>query len=499
MYRKLALLLLLSVTNVFILAEAENPEKKENVKQENILDRNVTTNHTIKIDGKEIHYKATAGNLSLKSDDGKSKANIFYVAYTKDDVVDKAERPITFCFNGGPGSSSVWLHLGTFGPRRVDFDENGYANPPYHLVDNEYSLLDKTDLVFIDPVSTGFSRASPGEDVKQFHGVEEDIKSIAHFIRLFVTQNSRWESPKYLAGESYGTTRAAGLSGNLHDEHYIYCNGVILVSSILNFQTINDHQNGNDLPYILYLPTYTKTAAYYHKLAPELEKNMDKTMQEVQNFALNEYTLALMQGDSIDEKSRLNIIERLAYYTGLSKDFIDRSNLRVNNLHFSKELLRNEKRTIGRFDSRYKGIDSHACGETFEYDPSATAIFGAFTAAFNDYIRSELKYETDEEYKILTSVQPWNYNKATNQYLNVGENLREVMTKNPSLKVFVASGYYDLATPYFATDYTFNHLSLDPSLRSHITKKYYDGGHMMYVQKVSLIKLKKDLADFYKL
>lgn len=498
MYKKLAIFALISITNVFLIAEEKTSENKNNVKFENFTDTVSSTDHSIKIDGKVIPYKATAGNLIVKSDDGKIKANIFYVYYEKSDTQDKAKRPITFCFNGGPGSSSVWLHLGTFGPRRVDFDENGYANPPYYLVDNEYSLLDKTDLVFIDPVSTGYSRAYPGEDVKQFHGVEEDIKSIAHFIRLFVTKNSRWESPKYLAGESYGTTRAAGLAGNLHDDHYIYCNGVILVSSILNFQTINDHQNGNDLPYVLYLPTYTKTAAYYHKLAPELEKNMDKTIKDVQEFALNEYALALMQGDSIDEKSRIKIIEKLSYYTGLSKDFIDRSNLRVNNLHFSKELLRNERRTIGRFDSRYKGIDSHSCGETFEYDPSAAAIFGAFTAAFNDYIRSELKYETDEEYKILTSVQPWNYNKATNQYLNVGENLREVMTKNPALKVFVGSGYYDLATPYFATDYTFNHLNLDPSLRSHITKKYYDGGHMMYVQKASLIKLKEDLADFYK-
>lgn len=496
MYKSAPLVLAL-LMNVMLSAVEPETEKKENAKTETSQERISTTNHSVKIDGVQINYQATAGTLLIKSDDGKDKASIFYVSYTKDGV-DPSKRPVTFCFNGGPGSSSVWLHLGTFGPRRVEFDENGYALPPYNLVDNEYSILDATDLVFIDPVSTGYSRAVNGEDAKQFHGVDEDVKSIANFIRLFVTKNNRWESPKYLAGESYGTTRAASLAGYLHDEHFLYCNGVILVSSILNFQTLNDYQNGNDLPYILYLPTYTKTAAYYKKLAPELLKNMDKTIEDVQNFALKDYTLALMQGDNLDPKTRQEIIAKLSYYTGLSKDYIERENLRINNMHFAKELLRSENRTVGRFDSRYTGIDVNGCGERFEYDPSAEAIFGAFTATFNYYIRSELKWDMNEEYKILTSVSPWNYNKATNQYLNVAENLREVMTKNPSLKVFVGSGYYDLATPYFATDYTFSHLNLDPSLRSHITKKYYDGGHMMYVQKISLIKLKQDLADFFK-
>jgi carboxypeptidase C (cathepsin A) len=500
MYKKQVLLigLFLLTAGMFSAESLETSEKKDNSTLEIPKERSITTNHSVKIDSKEIKYQATAGTLLIKSDDGKSKGSVFYVAYTKEGVADNSKRPITFCFNGGPGSSSVWLHLGTFGPRRVLFDEKGYANPPYGLVDNEYSLLDVTDLVFIDPVSTGYSRACPGEDAKQFHGVDEDVKSIANFIRLFVTKNNRWDSPKYLAGESYGTTRAAALAGYLHEDQYLYCNGVILISSILNFQTINDYQNGNDLPYILYLPTYTKVAAYYKKLSPELLKNMDKTIEDVQNFALKDYTYALMQGDNLDAKSRSEIIDKLSLYTGLSKDFIDRENLRINNMHFSKELLRSERRTVGRFDGRYTGIDSNGCCETFEYDPSADAIFGAFTATFNDYIRRELQWDSDEEYKILTSVTPWNYNKAANQYLNVGENLREVMTRNPSLQVFVGSGYYDLATPYFATDYTFNHLNLDPSLRPHITKKYYDGGHMMYVQKNSLIKLKQDLADFFK-
>jgi carboxypeptidase C (cathepsin A) len=473
-------------------------EKKEESTVEMPKERAVTTQHALIINGQEIKYQATAGTLLLKGDDDKNKGSVFYVAYTKDGITDNSKRPITFCFNGGPGSSSVWLHMGTFGPRRVLFDENGYANPPYGLVDNEYSLLDVSDLVFIDPVSTGYSRAVLGEDAKQFHGVDEDVKSIANFIRLYITRNARWDSPKYLAGESYGTTRAAFLAGYLHENQYIYCNGIVLISSILNFQTLNDQQNGNDLPYALFLPTYTKVAAFYKKLAPELLKNMDKTLDEVQQFALKDYTYALMQGDALDTKSRDDIISKLSAYTGLSIDYIAQENLRISSLHFAKELLRAEGKTVGRFDGRYRGIDANGCGETFEYDPSLDAIIGAFTATFNDYIRRELKWDSDEEYKILTSVSPWNYNKATNQYLNVGENLREVMTRNPSLKVFVGSGYYDLATPYFATDYTFNHLNLNKSLKSHITKKYYDGGHMMYVQKNSLTKLAEDLRAFYR-
>lgn len=489
MFRKIILIMLASSCSLF----ADKTEDLPSLESQSL------TAHSVAIDGKELKYEATAGTMLIKGDDGKNKATIFYTAYTKEGTSDFGKRPITFCFNGGPGSSSVWLHLGTFGPRRVLFDDNGYAQPPFSLVDNEYSLLDYTDLVFIDPVSTGFSRACLGEDPKQFHGVDEDVKSVAEFIRLFLTKNNRWGSPKYLAGESYGTTRAAALAGYLHDEKHVYVNGIILISSVLNFQTINDHQNGNDLPYILYLPTYARAAAYHQKLKPELQNNLQKTIEEVQRFALTDYASSLMQGDDLDPKTRQEIIAKLSLYTGLSKDFIDRCNLRINNMHFAKELLRNERRTIGRFDSRYQGIDSHGCGETFEYDPSADSIFGAFTSTFNDYIKTELKWQPTEEYKVLTSVSPWNYGKAaTNQYLNVGETLREVMTKNPSINVFVGSGYYDLATPYFATDYTMNHLNLDPSLRSHITKKYYNGGHMMYVQKESLIKLKKDLADFFK-
>jgi len=467
-------------------------------KAETLPEESVSTTHSVEIGGQTIPYTATTGTINLKEEaTGKIKASIFYTAYTRNDVTDKTKRPIIYLFNGGPGSSSVWLHMGLFGPKRVAFD-NGYAVPPYQFVNNDFSMLDAADLVFIDPVSTGYSRPGQGEDAKQFHGVEEDIKSVAEFIRLYTTRNDRWQSPKYLAGESYGTTRAAGLAGYLQDNHYMYINGVILVSSILNFQTISDSHGGNDLPYISYLPSFAATAFYHKKLSPELQKDLQTTLREVENFAITEYAQALMQGDTIDLPFRQKVIEKLSRYTGLSKEYIDRANMRVSGPHFAKELLRDQKRTLGRFDSRYKGSDSNACGSTPESDPSFDAVAGAFTGAFNHYISDELKSKRDQEYKILTSVQPWNYSPANNQYLNVADTLREVMTKNPTLQVFVASGYYDLATPYFGTVYTFNHLGLEPELRPHVTMKYYGAGHMMFIDYPSLTQMKVDLVNFLK-
>lgn len=464
--------------------------------EKEITEISTETLHTVKIHGNELKYKAQVGNIVLKDEKGKAKGSIFYIEYTKEDVEDNSKRPITFCFNGGPGSSSVWLHLGTFGPRRVDLekDEDGYTNPPYQLIDNEYSILDLTDLVFIDPISTGYSREAPGEEAKQFHGYEEDIKSIGEFIRIFTTRRQRWDSPKYIAGESYGTTRAAGLAGHLHNELNMYINGIILVSSILNFQTIHDSNGGNDFPYILYLPSYTATAWYHEKLPDDLQKNLETALNEAEDFALNEYALALLQGDLLSEEKSNQIIEKLARYTGLSKEFIMHSNLRISTSRFTKELLREKMLTIGRFDSRLTGIDSDSAGESTEYDPSLNDIIGAFTATFNHYVRKELNWKSEDEYKILTSVGPWNWGSASSQCLNAAETLREVMTKNPALKVFVASGYFDLATPYFATEYTFHHLGLNPHLKENIKMHYYNAGHMMYTEFSSLIKLKEDLA-----
>lgn len=473
--------------------KVETAVKKDLPKEESIVASRYLT-----IGANDISYQTTVGTQLLTDSLGNPKASIFYVAYTKDDPQKLSHRPITFCFNGGPGSASVWLHLGVLGPKRIDIDEEGkIAKQPYRLVDNPYSILDETDLVFIDPVSTGFSRAIPGEDAKQFHGFEKDIESVAEFIRLYITRNDRWSSPKFLAGESYGTTRASGLAQELHDKHHLYLDGLILISSVLNFQTIH-FSAGNDLPYILFLPTYTATALYHHKLDLELQTDEKKTLKEVERFAFGEYAQALMYGDRLEKEKRDAVLEKLERYTGISKDYIDRSGLRMHILRFAKEILKDERKTVGRFDSRLKGIDLDLCNDIFEFDPSFENIVGAFTATFNNYIRSDLNWKSDEEYKILANVQPWDYSVATNQFLDVGDKLREVMSKNTMLDVFVASGYYDLATPYFATEYTFSHLGLDPSLQDHITIELYEGGHMMYLYHPSLVKLKADLSKFIK-
>ncbi len=479
--------------------EEKKPEEKPTPK-----DNIVTTQHSVTVGGKEIKYTVTTGTIVMKeetpdrekeSEGEKAKAQFFFVAYTKDDVEDKSKRPLTFSFNGGPGSSSVWLHLGLLGPRRVEMTfEGDLPQPPFKLVDNEFSLLDETDLVFIDPVSTGYSRPVEGEKAKQFHGFKKDIESVGDFIRLYTTRYQRWLSPKFLIGESYGTTRSAGLSGYLQERHGMYLNGIMLVSSILDFSTAR-FGPGNDLPHILFLPTYTATAWYHRKL--RLRRPLQRILAEVEKFALGEYALALSKGADLSKRERAVIVEKLARYTGLSPEYIERTDLRVEIFRFTKELLRDEGRTVGRLDSRFKGIDRDAAGENFEGDPSMSNIMGPYTAAFYDYVRGELNFETDIPYEILNGkVWPWSYAEFENQYLNVAETLRRAMSINKYLKVFVANGYYDFATPYFATEYTFNHLGLDESLRGNISMGYYEAGHMMYIHAPSLEALKADLAEF---
>jgi carboxypeptidase C (cathepsin A) len=470
-------------------------DKKPPAKTDALKEVLSQTWHSINLNGKKLDYTATAGNLLLKEENGKVKASVFFIAYTKE-VKEPSKRPIMFTFNGGPGSSSVWLHLGAFGPKRVLMTDKGDPlPPPYKLVDNEYTLLDQTDLVFIDPVTTGYSRPAPGQDKKQFHGVQEDVQSVGEFIRLYTTRYKRWDSPKYLAGESYGTTRAAGLASHLQDALGMNLNGIILVSSILNFQTAR-FDEGNDLPYVLFLPTYTATAWYHKKLSAELMGDLRQTLKEVEKFALSDYTLALMKGNKLGADKSRGIAGKLARYTGLSEDYVLRSNLRVPIQRFTRELLRGQRRSVGRYDSRYIGIDKDGVGDSAEYDPSYAAVQGPYTATLNNYLRKELKYETDLPYEILTGkVRPWDF-KAKNTYLNVSPSLRQAMTKNPHLRVFVANGYYDLATPYFATEYTFNHLGLDKTLAGNVTMGYYEAGHMMYLHKESHRKLKDDLGKF---
>ncbi len=458
------------------------------------------THHKVMIDGQEIAYTATAGTLLLKDGAEKPKASVFYVAYTREGVDEATQRPLTFAFNGGPGSSSVWMHLGVLGPRRVLMaDEGNPLPPPCQLVNNESSLLDVTDLVFIDPVSTGYSRPVPGEEAKQFHGVEQDIKSVGEFIRLYLTRAQRWDSPKFLIGESYGTTRSAGLASHLQREMGIYLNGIMLISAVLNFQSIL-FALGNDLPYILFLPTYAATA-WFHKRLPEDLQQMPLRdfLTEVETFAESEYNVALTRCAKLSPEERQAIAQKIARYTGLSAAYVERTNLRIGIQRFVKELLRDERRTVGRFDARFKGIDRDAAGESFDYDPSYAIVLGAYTAALNAYVSTDLKFKSDLPYEILTgNVHPWDYSQYQNQYVNVAESLRQGMTFNPFLKVFVANGYYDLATPYFATEYTFNHLELDATLQDNVSMSYYEAGHMMYLQKTALVQLKADLANFMK-
>jgi carboxypeptidase C (cathepsin A) len=484
--------------------EKKEEKKPEAEKKPEPKDNLVETRHKLSINGREIHYTATTGTIVLKEETGdrdkesegeKAKAQVFFIAYTLDGISDKSNRPITFSFNGGPGSSSVWLHLGLLGPRRVDMGDAGsLLPPPYHLVDNEFSLLDVTDLVFIDPVSTGYSRPVEGQKAKEFHGFKKDIESVGDFIRLYATRYQRWTSPKFLAGESYGTTRAAGLSGYLQERHGMYLNGIMLVSAILDFGTA-DFFPGHDLPYIMFLPTYAATAWYHKKVTSP--QPLPAFLKEVENFALNEYCLALLKGTSLPQAERQGIITRLAGYTGLSEDYIDRTDLRIHIMRFCKELLRDKRRTVGRLDSRFTGIDRDAAGETFEDDPSMSAITGPYTAALYDYLRGELKYENDLPYEILNGrVWPWSYSEFENRFVNVAETLRKAISNNQNLKIHIANGYFDLATPYLATQYTFNHMGLDKALQGNISMSYYEAGHMMYVHMPSIQELKQNLAGF---
>ena len=487
----------------------DKDEKKPQEKKEEkpvVVDKLVESNHSIKIKGKEIKYTVTAGTMILKeettdrekeAEGEKPRAQIFFISYTKDGVRDKSKRPLTFSFNGGPGSASVWLHLGVLGPRRVVMQEDGnLPPPPYKLTDNEFSLLDDTDLVFIDPMNTGYSRPVEGQKPKEWHGFKKDIESVGDFIRLYTTRNNRWLSPKFLIGESYGTTRASGLSGFLQDRFGLYLNGIMLVSVVLDFTTLYFNIN-NDLPFILYLPGYTATAWYHNVLSPH--KPLQTWLKEAEEFAVGEYASALLKGDALTKEERARIVERVSLYTGISKDFVERSNLRINDQHFFKELLRERGLTVGRLDSRFTGRDRLGVTETPEYDPLLTNITGPYMATFYEYVRNELKFESDLPYETLSGfVHPWSYADFENQYVNVAETLRAAMTHNPYLKIFVANGYYDLGTPYFATEYTFNHLGLDASLRKNISMEYYDAGHMMYIHIPSLRQMKTDLANFIK-
>ena len=484
------------------MADEKNtlPENNSNASTPTPVTENSSeTHHSIMLNGQKIDYTVTTGTIVLKEEDleegEKQKASIFYVAYTKDNP--EPNRPLTFSFNGGPGSSSVWMHLGLVGPKRVLMTEEGEpVGPPYKLVDNEFSLFDTTDLVFIDPVSTGYSRTVPKEKPDQFHNVRKDIESVGEFIRVWTTRNQRWTSPKFLIGESYGTTRAAGLAGYLHQRHGMYLNGIMFVSSILNFIT-TQFDEGNDLPFILFLPTYTATAWYHHKLPADLQEDLEKAVAEARDFAMTDYTLALMQGNDLKGEERQKIVDKLVRLTGLSAEYIERTNLRINIHRFCKELLRDEGLTVGRLDSRYKGFDTDAVGEFNELDPSYSAILGPYTATMYDYLRRDLAHETDLPYEILKSLyETWKYESYQNHYVNTAADLRRGFQLHPGLKVIVCNGYFDLATPLLATEYTYKHIPLPEMQQANIKMTYYPAGHMMYLHLPSLAQVSKDLHAF---
>jgi len=455
----------------------------------------VVTHHQINVNGKQLSYTATTGRLPIKRADGKIEAEMFFVAYTLDGQ-DVNKRPLTFSFNGGPGSASVWLHMGALGPKVVALQPNGFMPAaPYRMEDNPDTLLDRSDIVMVDAIGTGFSRAANAELLKKYLGVQGDLEAFGEFIRLYITRYERWGSPLFLLGESYGTTRAAGLSGYLAD-HGIAFNGVTLLSMAVDFQTL-EWNKSNDLPYELLLPSFTMIAAYHHKLAPELTQDVAKTRDEVVHWSENEYAHALSMGDALTPEEHNVIRDQLARYTGLRPDVIEAHNLRIDVPTFTHELLRDQKLVAGRLDGRFTSPDPE---EGRFYDPTGAAILPPYTAVFNNYVRTELGYKTDMPYRVFAydqiGFQKWDWGNAVEGFPSTAPNLRSALIKDPYLKILVMEGYYDLATPFAAANWTMDHLNLDPKYRQNISYATYGAGHMVYVDRTEHAKMKKDVVGF---
>jgi carboxypeptidase C (cathepsin A) len=463
-------------------------------------DHLVTTMHQIGHGSDELNYQVTCGRVVLREeviDDNtfagnQPRAEIFHVAYTRNGT-EPGSRPVTFAFNGGPGSSSVWLHLGLLGPRRVVMGDAGDLEPPpYQLTDNPETLLAVSDLVFIDPVTTGYSRTVEGHRADDFHGFGRDLESVAEFIRLWTSRNRRWRSPKFLIGESYGTTRAAGLAERLSDAYGMYVNGLMLVSSVLDLGSV-DFSEGNDLPYALYLPTYTAAAHYHHKIDGELGDRL----AEAEEFAARDLPYALARGNRLPGPERDQTVERYASLTGLNTDYVDRANLRVDLFSFTAELLRDRRQVLGRLDMRFAGWPDNANADTMDHDPALSAIRGPYATMFNAYIRDECGFETDLGYNLLTGkVQPWSYREFEGMPVQVTTALTAAMRDNPSLAVHVGCGYYDGATPHYAAEHVLAHLRIPASEQDRIEWAYYPAGHMMYVHEPTRLRQSADLIDF---
>jgi carboxypeptidase C (cathepsin A) len=473
----------------------EKPEGKDK-KRKMLGIEPVDTQHELKLKTRTLKYTATTGVIPLKDEFDEPEAEIFFTAYTLDETKDAYTPPLMFVFNGGPGSSSIWLHMGTLGPKRVKMEEEGWMPaPPYKLESNEHTWLDFTDLVFVDPVGTGYSRAAKEESEKKFWSVKGDIKSVGEFIRLYLTRYQRWSSPLFLTGESYGTTRVAGLSGYLVEEG-IALNGIMLISTAISLRPIF-FEHGDDLPFQLFVPTYAATAWYHKMLDDDLQgRKLRDLLDEVEAWSEGEYTVALMKGDKLSDEERNRVAKQLARYTGLKLEYVLGTNLRVNIHRFCKELMRHENRSVGRLDSRFKGIEAIAVTEMPEFDPSLLAIKPPYTSTFNDYARTELGIETDLIYEPLSMRvnEKWEWEKG--KLPNTGEALRSAIAKNPFMKVYVGQGYYDLATPHFATEYMISHMNIDTEFRNNLTMAYYEAGHMFYLDINALAQLQVDAASF---
>ena len=454
----------------------------------------VVRESSVTIDGKKIPYKATTGKLQLKADDGKVRASIFHVSYERTDTKDAATRPVMFAFNGGPGSSAVWLHIGVLGPKIVKLPGDGTTAPfpPTRVADNPLSVLDVCDLVFVDPVSTGYSRAEKDVKPGDFHGLDEDIESVGDFIRRWVSEHERWSSPKYILGESYGGIRVAGLSSHLQSRYGMSLNGVVLLSSLLDFSTLQTAQ-GSDLVYQVCLPSLTGVA-HFHK---KIQGDRDALVKESTELAFGEYAAALLKGNELDPASRVVLAGKLASLTGIDAATWLSHDLRLDSTFFRGELLRKEGKVLGRFDGRVAWDATDKAAESPEYDPSYSLAYGAFSTAMLDYLGRELGYKEDQPYEILTGkVQPWQWN-TSNKVVNLSGRLATAMRDNPHLRVLVMSGRTDLATPPEGVAYSVRHmLNLPENVRKNISTAFFDGGHMFYLNPPDLIKCRADIVNF---
>ncbi len=459
------------------------------------------SSHSIVVDGQTVAYNAVLGSIILEDDEEKATGELFYTAYFRTNGGDSADRPLIFAYNGGPGSASFWLHMGIMGPRRVVTPNVGpQAPPPYQLVDNAFTMLDRADIVMVDPIGTGFSRPAGEADGKDFWGLDEDAASLTQFIRRFLSEYGRWNSPRYLLGESYGTTRSAILAGHLQRAN-IDLNGIVLVSMVLDFNTLL-FPEGADLPYILNLPSYAVVAAYHDALPGGRPEDPEAFMAEVEDWALTDYATALLAGGALDPERREQVLQRMHRYTGLDTDFLDKADLRVTAPEFEKELLRDRGLVVGRLDARFTGPTGDPLETVPHHDPQSTAISSAYTSIFNGYVRDELGYDGDREYVPSGMARPWNFNRGDNIGFglggipNVAPDLAEALVRNPELQVLLINGIYDLATPYFASVWTMDHMGLPPELRDNIERADFAAGHMMYVEQSLLPRWRETLKAF---